>query len=134
MGDKIRHIAYPGNSVVMHGEEVHFVRAPSAKKLESLARKGMKKLFISKSAHERMSKKAKRLLEERGIEVRIASERGRPLKSGLEKISRIIGMKNDYQSYRQIEKELGVSKSTAHYLVKYAKRGKIRDKDKTIGF
>jgi len=52
--------------------------------------------------------------------------RGRALDLTMEQMLEIIEMRKDYQSIREIEKVMDIPKSTVHYLLKYADRGKIK--------
>jgi len=44
----------------------------------------------------------------------------------MDKMLQIIELRKDYQTVREIEKITNIPKSTVHYLLKYADRGKIR--------
>lgn len=81
---------------------------------------------MNKSASQRLSGKVKELLKKKKIELKIKENKGRPISIDLEKMLRIIELKRDYRSYGEIEQITGVPKSTAHYLIKYANRSKIR--------
>ncbi len=105
---------------------VHFSRPPKFSVLLDLKRKGIAELRMPLSAIKRLSRKARVFLEANGIKVSVESSRGRPLGLDLEKISKVVELHKDDRTYREIEKFLGVPKSTAHYLVKYAKRSKLK--------
>lgn len=97
--------------------------------ISSILRKcnGLKKISLSNSCFNRLPLKAKKLLKGHGIEFEIDSRKGRALSIGLEKVREIFELsKKDRQSLREIERITGVPKSTVHYLLKYADRGKIK--------
>ena len=107
--------------------EIHLVR-PIKKELleEILSTRAIKKISMSDSCFKRLPAKAKARLKEKGIELSMEKRRGRALNVTMEKMLEIIELRKDYQSVRAIEKVTGVPKSTIHYLLKYADRGKIK--------
>ncbi|MEM4256991.1 MAG: hypothetical protein QXD98_01380 [Candidatus Diapherotrites archaeon] len=111
---------------------VHFTRPPTLKVLQELKRKGITELRLPKSSFDRLSKKAKSFLESNGINISIDSSRGRPLSLNIKKIFEVVELHRDDRTFREIEEILGVPKSTAHYLVKYAKRRKLKRGNKIV--
>ena len=114
-------------------EEIHLVRPLAKKKLlELVDKKKVKKVFLSKSCLSRLGQKKAGLLREKGIELVVDSMRGRALGIPLDRVREVVELHKDFQSFRKIEKLTGIPKSTAHYLVRYAVRQKIKDKNSTI--
>ena len=111
---------------VPHGtKEVHLVRPLPAPVLEALAAKA-EKLHASQSTLDRISRKVReRLTGSLSIELSRAIA-GRPLAVEPSVMGEIFDLKREGLSIRQIAKELEVSKSTVHYLLKYADRNKIK--------
>lgn len=107
--------------------EIHLVRPiKGARLLELVSKKGITKIFLGKSTLARLSKKTQKALSEMGVGFSIDQKRGRPISIDLEKLKNVVELHKDFQSYRKIEKLTNIPKSTAHYLVKYASRQKIR--------
>ncbi|MDO8634555.1 MAG: hypothetical protein Q7K34_04660 [archaeon] len=114
-------------------EEIHLVRPlPKKRLLELVDKKKVKKVFLSKSCLSRLGEKKAKALREKGIEIIVESKRGRALGIPLDRVAEVVELHKDFQSFRKIEKLTGIPKSTAHYLVKYAVRQKIKDKNSTI--
>lgn len=112
--------------------KVHFVRAPKSKELEKVLRNGVREIYMPKSAKERLSSKSKKLIKDNGATIIIQSARGRPLELSPQQISEVVELQKDHRTFREIEKIMGVSKSTAHYLIKYAERQKMKQGKKVI--
>ena len=95
--------------------------------------KELEKILMPKSTWKRLGEKTKKLIEERKIEVGILDYtiKGRPISINLEKILAAIELYKEYKSFRKIADELNIPKSTAHYLIKYAKRKKFK-KDSVV--
>lgn len=109
-------------------EEIHISRPLKMKALEKLLKKckSLQRVTLSKSCLERLSERVKRKLREKEVELGLYKAKGRPLSVELEKMLRIIELKQDYRSYGEIAAIVDVPKSTAHYLIKYADRTKIK--------
>ncbi len=121
------------NQIAKETSELHLVRPIAFKKLELLCTKRpIQKVSCSKSCLARIKPKTKKWLEEKGISVQVQQKRGRPLKTPLRKMLVVIELAKDHRSYREIEKTLDVPKSTAHYLVKYAQRDRIKKNGSTV--
>ncbi|MCR4335419.1 MAG: hypothetical protein NUV57_02675 [archaeon] len=116
----------------MSTEKIHFTRAPKAKELEQVLKNGAGTIYITKSAKQRLSEKAKKKIKELKVELVIESARGRPIELNLQTISEIVELHRDNRTFREIEKITGISKSTAHYLIKYAERNKIKQGKKIV--
>jgi hypothetical protein len=107
--------------------EIHLVRPIKKEKLDALLNKcRITKISLSTSCLKRLPSKAQKKIKEKGIQLSIEKRRGRALDFPLEKMLQMIEMRKDYQSIREIEKVTGIPKSTVHYLLKYADRGKIK--------
>jgi len=106
---------------------LHLVRPISKKKAIALIEKltQLKEITMASSTFNRM-KKALKVFKEKNIPIKIDNSRGRAIEIPLEKISAAIEMHKDLRPLREIEETLGIPKSTAHYLIKYAKRKKIK--------
>ncbi len=127
----MKYAVYPETSVTSiprDADAIHLVRPIPFKRLGELMQRcsSVRELFLPKSCEQRLPKKTRDWLKERGIALRADSKKGRAIEVPLEKVSQLTEWKKDLKSYREIEKELGVAKSTAHYLVKYAVRTKIK--------
>lgn len=126
---------YPHQKIesVPMGSPVQLVRPIKWNLLQDLIEKRkVPALILSKSTLARLGGKAKKYLKEKGLNVKVEKNAGRPLETSPETIAKVQEMLSFHESYRDIEKELGVTKSTAHYLVAYAKRSKIRKDGKVI--
>jgi len=107
--------------------EVHLVRPIKKEKLEALLKKcAIRAITLSGSCLKRLPTKTQKLIKGKGIDVKVEKRRGRALSMQLDKMLQVIELRKDYQSVRDIEKITGIPKSTIHYLLKYADRGKIR--------
>ena len=114
-------------------EEIHMVRPIKAGSLSELIKGiGVKKISLSASCYSRMSEKARKILQETGVEIAQENRRGRALELSSDTILKIGEYKGDYKSIREIARLTGEPKSTVHYLLKYADRGKIRKGNQTI--
>ncbi len=114
-------------------KEIHLVRPISSKRLlEIVSKKGIRKVFSSKSSLKRLSRKTTDALEKIGVQIEIEQKRGRPLSMPMEKVKEVVELHKDYQSLRKIEKITGIPKSTIHYLLKYASRQKIKGGKKVL--
>ncbi|MFH1235176.1 MAG: hypothetical protein V1493_06200 [Candidatus Diapherotrites archaeon] len=123
---------YPGttlSSLPAGIESVHFARPPGRKQLAAVLEKFqvIRQVSMSASSFGRISPKAKKFLEEKGIETRIIGERGRAISMPLEKMRNAIEMRRDFRPLREIETATGIPKSTVHYLVKYSQRKKVKN-------
>jgi len=109
-------------------EAVHLVRPLSYNTIsELLARcKSLKQISMSASTQRRLSKKTKKMLEDKGISAAIVAERGRAIAIPLSKMKHAIEMRQDHRPLREIAQVTGIPKSTVHYLEKYSKRRKIK--------
>ncbi len=116
----------------MFGEKIHFKRPPSFFVLKSFLDKGFKVFHMPQSCFNRLSKKSKSLLATTDCKIIIETARGRPLNISFEKLLQVIELHKDNRTFRQIEEITGIPKSTAHYLIKYAERQKIKGKGKII--
>jgi hypothetical protein len=115
------------SSIPRDTEEVHLVRPIKIHKLdELLSTRNIKQVSMSESCFKRLPEKTKQKFKEQGIELVTSGKRGRALDISLEQMLEIIELRKDYQSIREIEKLTRVPKSTIHYLLKYAKRSKIK--------
>ncbi len=90
-----------------------------------------KKISCSNSTYARLSKPVKKHLTENKIEIKFEKHNGKPMQINPKQILKIIKMYRIGKSYRQIEKETKIPKSTVHYLIKKAKRTKVK-RGKTV--
>jgi len=120
------------NNVPKGTTEIHIVRPMKLKDVSKIiTENNIKHVSMSKSTEQRMPKNTINYLKEK-TEISIEARQGRPLEMGLEQMQKIIELKKDYQSIREIEKQTAVPKSTVHYLIKYADRAKIKTGEKII--
>ncbi|MDD4251085.1 MAG: hypothetical protein PHX27_02735 [Candidatus ainarchaeum sp.] len=107
--------------------EIHLIRPIKKSKLDELITiRQIKKISLSESCYKRLPEKTLKNLKDSNIELSIEKKRGRALDISLETMLQIIELRKDYQSIREIERLTNTPKSTVHYLLKYAERGKIK--------
>ncbi len=110
-----------------HTDELHLARPIAQKKLARILKtRSIARITLSKSTFIRLPKKTLLWLESNEVPVFIEHNPGKPLQTPMLKILDVVERIKDHQSLRQIEKITGIPKSTAHYLIKYAKRGKTK--------
>ena len=106
---------------------IHLVRPVKEEVLRELIEKcDLKEISLSRSCAKRLGSKVKKLIKEEGIALKEGEKRGRPLGIELDKMKEIVEMHRDDKTYREIEGSLGIPKSTAHYLIRYADRNKLK--------
>ncbi|MFA5125443.1 MAG: hypothetical protein WC462_00380 [archaeon] len=107
--------------------EIHLVRPIKKDKLLSLiARCPIKIITLSTSCLKRLPIKTQKRLKEKGVSLAIEKRRGRAIDIPMDKMLQIIELRKDFQTVREIERITSIPKSTVHYLLKYADRGKIK--------
>ncbi|MBI4210387.1 MAG: hypothetical protein HY544_02680 [Candidatus Diapherotrites archaeon] len=116
----------------MAGGKIHFSRPPRAAELERLVAGGSATFFMPRSCFSRLSSKARLILDKADAEVVIESVRGRAIELDMEKLMEVAELHRDHRTFRQIEEITGIPKSTAHYLVKYAQRQKLKGAGKVV--
>ena len=109
-----------------------FTRPPKFGEIEAMLGRGVREFVMPKSCARRMGKKSLRMISQRAGKISIESSRGRPIALDLKMIREVAELHSDNRTYRQIADITGIPKSTAHYLIKYAQRSKIRKGGKTI--
>ncbi len=115
------------DSIPRDTTEIHLVRPIKWDNLNTLITKcPIKTITISTSCLKRLPTKTQKRLKDRGIQMSVEKRRGRAIDLPMDKMLQIIELRKDYQTVREIEKITGVPKSTVHYLLKYADRGKIK--------
>jgi hypothetical protein len=115
------------DSIPKDTAEIHLVRPIKWDKLNSLITKCIiKTITLSTSCLKRLPSKTQKKLKEKGVSLAVEKRRGRAIDIPMDKMLQIIELRKDYQTVREIEKLTGIPKSTVHYLLKYADRGKIR--------
>ncbi len=108
--------------------EIHLVRPINKEDFDFLLKnRPIQKISLSQSCLKRLPIKAQKKIKERGIEISLEKRRGRAIDLTMEQMMEIIELRKDYQSIRDIAKVMDVPKSTIHYLLKYADRGKIKN-------
>lgn len=114
--------------------QLHFVRPIKKRLLRGIIKKCgiLEEVTMSKSCRQRMPKESLKMLEEGKIAIVEKARQGRPLSIPLEKMQHALEMRKDFQSLREVEHITGISKSTVHYLEKYAKRGKIKNGKRVV--
>lgn len=119
---------YPSTSASSgsNADSLHLVRPVKLALLEKMLEgKSNGSISMSPSTLRRLPKKARVVLEKRMLKIEIEKHQGRSLSDG-GKLKDVVEMRRDFRSYREIEKSLGIPKSTVHYLIKYAKRSKLK--------
>jgi hypothetical protein len=114
--------------------KLHFVRPLKESLLKQILKKcpGLETVSMSKSCFERMPKKQLEMLKKKGISLERETRAGRPISMPLEKMQQALEMRKDFQSLREVERVIGISKSTVHYLEKYAQRAKVKNRGRVI--
>ncbi len=109
-------------------DRIHLVRPISGKKMKEILSHcpGIKTISASTSVQKRLLPKTKELIQKKDIQLVHAHRAGRALNLDLQKIKEIVDLKKDFLSMREISAKTGVPKSTIHYLLKKAKRHKIK--------
>jgi hypothetical protein len=107
--------------------EIHLVRPIKKDKLLALITKcPIKIITLSTSCLKRLPIKTQKRLKEKGVSLAIEKRRGRAIDIPMDKMLQIIELRKDFQTVREIERITNIPKSTVHYLLKYADRGKIK--------
>ncbi len=115
------------DSIPKDTTEIHLVRPIKWDNLNTLITKcPIKTITISTSCLKRLPTKTQKRLKDKGITMSLEKRRGRAIDLPMDKMLQIIELRKDYQTVREIEKITGIPKSTVHYLLKYADRGKIK--------
>ncbi|PIU20876.1 MAG: hypothetical protein COT15_05265 [Candidatus Diapherotrites archaeon CG08_land_8_20_14_0_20_34_12] len=119
-------------NVMPDSDAIIFARPIKAKALMKLLKKckHLKKICASKSCEQRLSSKVKKILSKEGISIHRESHRGRAIEIDMNDMKKIAEMRKDYRPLREIEKILGVPKSTIHYLERHSKKEKIKKGNK----
>ncbi len=115
------------DSIPKDTTEIHLVRPIKWDKLNALITKcPIRTITLSTSCLKRLPTKTQKRLKDKGVSLGVEKRRGRAIDIPMDKMLQIIELRKDYQTVREIEKITGIPKSTVHYLLKYADRGKIR--------
>jgi len=101
----------------------HLTRTLSLNEIKKIK---VKKISCSPSTFSRLSEKVKNYLSTNKYKIEITKNKGKPLQTKPKEILNIIKAYRSGKSYRKIEKEFKISKSSAHYLIKHAKKSKIK--------
>ena len=114
-------------AVPKDAQAIHLVRPLKKERIEKLfLGRRIKTVYLSKSTKKRLGKRARKFFTEKGVKIIEEKRAGRAISVDLKKRQKIVELHKDYQSYRKIEELLGIPKSTAHYLIKYAQRAKVK--------
>ncbi len=114
-------------------KDVHLTRPVKLIEIKKLIKKCMiESISMSKSCFDRLSTKTKKFLKQKNIDYSVEEKRGRALSLSMDEMLRVIELRKDYQTLREIERLTNVPKSTVHYLVKYANRSKIKKDGEVI--
>lgn len=107
--------------------EVHLVRPITIKEFkQNFAKK--KVIYMSKSTYERLAETIKTLISKKKIRIVFEKIPGRPIEKDPSKLHRAVSLYKSGIPLRDIEKKTEIPRSTVHYLVKKAKRNKIKNK------
>jgi hypothetical protein len=132
----MRFVIYPETEtrqLPANANALHLARPIAAKKLALfLEKRQIESVSCSESTAKRLKPKHKLVLEQHGLSIEIEKRAGKPIQTDLKKMQLVLEMVHDHRSLREIEKTTGVPKSTVHYLVKYADRGKVKSNGKTV--
>jgi len=114
-------------------EEVFISRPLKLSKLKELVEaKGVQRIYCSKSCLQRIPAKSRKFLQEKNTQIELQNLKGKPLSLTAEQVMQFNELRHDGLSYRKIAEKIGVSKSTAHYLAKYAQRTKLKKNGKML--
>ena len=111
---------------------IHMARPLKLLLLKKIAVKGVREVCAADSTLKRLSRKSIEFLKGQEIAVKRQTARGRPIGIGMQKMLEVIEMRRDMKSLRKIEEATDVPKSTVHYLVRHAGRGKIKVKGNVV--
>lgn len=132
----MRFVVYPWTELRQlpaDADALHLARPVAAKKLaEFLEKREIASVSCSSSTARRLKPRHLKLLEDAGVQLQIEKRAGKPIQIDLKKMQLVLEMVHDHRTLREIEKTTGVPKSTVHYLVKYADKGKIKDGNKVV--
>ncbi len=109
-------------------EQVHLTRPLSGKKLKLILQRcpSLRVIGLSPSVEKRLAPETRKILNESGIGLARNHRAGRALNIDLNQIKTIADLRKDFLSMREISKRTGIPKSTIHYLLKKAKRTKLK--------
>jgi hypothetical protein len=118
----------PVSTIPSDIERIHLVRPISTKKIKAILSRcpSILEIGASVSVEKRLAPDAVQLFKKKGIPIVRAHRAGRALHMDLETIRKIAELRKDHLSMRDITKRTGVAKSTIHYLLKRAKRTKVK--------
>ena len=127
----MKYAVHPGKGlegVDAKAEGVHFVRPPTLCTWTELRKKckGLKNVSMGASTLKRVSRKVRQAVKESGIALNVQEYPGRAIGIELEKLLEVANLKKDFLSLRKIQEKTGIPKSTVHYLVRKAKRAKVK--------
>jgi ribosomal protein L22 len=108
-------------------DEVHLVRPVTIKEFKKIFMK-KKALYMPESTYERLAKTTKNLISKKKIKIVFEKIPGRPIDKSPDHLHRAISLYKSGISLRNIEKKTALPKSSVHYLVKKAKRKKVKNK------
>ena len=113
-------------------ERLCFTRPISLKKYLAIIRKCVliREVIMSQNTLERLNPKIKKSLYRKGIFVKIKQNKGRPLSVNLKQLYEAIDFFKDNYSFREIAAKTGIPKSTVHFIIRKAKKNKIKTKNK----
>lgn len=113
--------------------ELHITKAVSLKNMQKIVQKckRLKLITLSRTTRARLSNETKKFLKTKKISLALKNEQGRPISIPFEKMKKILEMHKDF-AYRELEEKLKIPKSTIHYLIKKAKKKKLKDGKKII--
>lgn len=109
-------------------EQVHLTRPLSGKKLKLVIQRcpSIRTIGMSPSVEKRLAPGTRKWVNEKGISLVRNHRAGRALNIDLSQIKTIADLRKDFLSMREISKRTGIPKSTIHYLLKKAKRTKLK--------
>lgn len=126
----MKYVVYPNTNIDRLPRDlgaVHLARPIKVKSLVKLFKKPkLTEISLSKSCAKRLSRKFKKMVREKGITLKEQSFRGRAIEIDMSLLPKLAEMRKDDRSYRKIEANTSIPKSTVHYLMKYADRTKIK--------
>jgi len=108
-------------------DEVHLVRPITIKEFKQFFMK-KKTLYMPESTYERLAKTTKALISKKKIKIIFEKIPGRPIDKSPDHLRRAVSLYKSGISLRNIEQKTSLPKSSVHYLVKKAKRKKIKNK------
>jgi len=127
----VKHRKTVGNEEKKRFDAFHLSRPVTVSELDKITQV-KKTITMSPSTEKRLSVKAKTLLKQKKIKTELIKRQGRPIGIKADVVKNALNLHKVGFSFRKIQEKTGLPKSTLHYIVKHAKRNRIKYKDMTV--